>query len=511
MEEHDDAIPLVRHEGVLSLDDLKLRLRYVEETKGEMFEGVHYGKIPGTPKPSLWKPGAEMLFARFQLHPTYEVVVDDLPGDHIRVRSKCKLFHVVTGRQEGEAVAVCTTKEKKYRYTLAERTCPKCGLAAIIKGKEEYGGGFICFAKKGGCGAKFADADKSITDQKLGQVENPDLADKWNTITQMATKRSMVSACLVATAASEFFTQDDDSDQRPSEPAPEEEKGKRLKMEPMPEESQQQQSAAGTERLATRGQRDIVVMSMKRWKVSDGDFGRYLKETYQVDALEQLPQRHLTRVLEWLELRGTDHSNEGTIAPPPASQPPAAPVLREIAGTIASIAVGAKVTQLQVRQADRKEYALFFRDPPLGMPAQDVGRHWEHLISLPCTAKCEPVKNEQGTVMLMLREIKVDLPPPQSKESKQRTFKEMQAAHDKRGNGLLSEHQKEALLHEADLASLIPADFDAFLVENYHQHTLDTLPAREYGSVLEHLKSGFAGGWVLDNGPMAPPQQQPVA
>jgi len=35
--------------------------------------------------------------------------------------------------------------------------CPECGVtSAIIKGKEEYGGGWLCFAKKGGCGAKFS-------------------------------------------------------------------------------------------------------------------------------------------------------------------------------------------------------------------------------------------------------------------------------------------------------------------------------------------------------------------
>lgn len=34
--------------------------------------------------------------------------------------------------------------------------CPVCGVVgAIIKGKPEYGGGWLCFQKKGGCGAKF--------------------------------------------------------------------------------------------------------------------------------------------------------------------------------------------------------------------------------------------------------------------------------------------------------------------------------------------------------------------
>ena len=33
--------------------------------------------------------------------------------------------------------------------------CPHCGADAIIRGREEYGGGWLCFKKKGGCGAKF--------------------------------------------------------------------------------------------------------------------------------------------------------------------------------------------------------------------------------------------------------------------------------------------------------------------------------------------------------------------
>jgi hypothetical protein len=35
--------------------------------------------------------------------------------------------------------------------------CPTCGVNAIIKGKEEYGGGWLCFKKKGGCGDKFTE------------------------------------------------------------------------------------------------------------------------------------------------------------------------------------------------------------------------------------------------------------------------------------------------------------------------------------------------------------------
>jgi hypothetical protein len=37
------------------------------------------------------------------------------------------------------------------------KTCPKCGKAAVIKGKPEFGGGYVCWKREGGCGSKFPD------------------------------------------------------------------------------------------------------------------------------------------------------------------------------------------------------------------------------------------------------------------------------------------------------------------------------------------------------------------
>src|SRR5205085_7043391 len=90
----------------------------------------------------------------------------------------------------------------------AQRTCPACGQAAIVKGREEYGGGWLCFRKRGGCGAKYADGDGVIESQQTGRVFNPDIADQVNTIQKMAQKRALVGAVLLAVNASEFFTQD---------------------------------------------------------------------------------------------------------------------------------------------------------------------------------------------------------------------------------------------------------------------------------------------------------------
>ncbi|HYP53630.1 MAG TPA: hypothetical protein VEQ42_08820, partial [Pyrinomonadaceae bacterium] len=107
-----------------------------------------------------------------------------------------------------EADGSCNSREQKYRWREAQRVCPDCGASAIIKGREEYGGGWLCFKKKGGCGAKFPDGDASIETQQTGRVPNADIADQVNTIQKMAQKRSLVAATLLAVNASEFFTQD---------------------------------------------------------------------------------------------------------------------------------------------------------------------------------------------------------------------------------------------------------------------------------------------------------------
>lgn len=68
--------------------------------------------------------------------------------------------------------------------TGAGSKCPKCGAAAIIKGQEQYGGGWICWKKQGGCGAKFSqhpdtmkptqpgEAGDEMTDEEIQRFRN---------------------------------------------------------------------------------------------------------------------------------------------------------------------------------------------------------------------------------------------------------------------------------------------------------------------------------------------------
>jgi len=181
---------------------------------GIMKPGVDYGIIPGTSKNTLLKAGAEKATSFFGLSARFRdsVAVEDFTGrDHdgepfFYYRRTCELWRgdYLIASVDGS----CNSFEKKYRWRGGERVCPNCGKATIIKGKEEYGGGWLCFAKRGGCGSKFGDKDQSIIGQEVGQVKNPDIADLANTILKMADKRALVAATLIATGLSEYFTQD---------------------------------------------------------------------------------------------------------------------------------------------------------------------------------------------------------------------------------------------------------------------------------------------------------------
>jgi hypothetical protein len=219
------TVELVRRPGIVTADDLmpvlditravQRRNFMVEVTRKLMVAGVDYGVIPGTgSKPTLLKPGAERLCTLFGLSQRLQekAVIEDWTGEayggeaffYYRYLIRLIRNHITLG----EGIGSCNSREIKFRYRQAERQCPECGNAAIIKGKEEYGGGWVCFHKKGGCGAKFKDGDEQIEAQTVGRVLNPDIADSVNNMQKMAHKRALVAAVLIATNASEFYSQD---------------------------------------------------------------------------------------------------------------------------------------------------------------------------------------------------------------------------------------------------------------------------------------------------------------
>jgi len=188
--------------------DLVDRLDKIREAMDNaMQEDVDYGKIPGTDKPTLLKPGAEKLAVMFRLD--VQTTHDEKwgPGDHLTVPAYTVIYDAPTGTRLGRGEGMCSTREHKYAYRKQERACPSCSKATVFRSKKE-GEGWYCWAKKGGCGAQFPVDDARITSQATDEIDNPDLPDLWNTIIKMARKRAIVDAVLLVTGASALFTQD---------------------------------------------------------------------------------------------------------------------------------------------------------------------------------------------------------------------------------------------------------------------------------------------------------------
>jgi len=199
-------VPLTQN--ALAPKEVKNQVALIQEImRDAMQKDVHYWKIPGTNTPTLLQPGAQKIALTFQFTPLFEVNALDLGNGHREYEAACTLTHR-DGTVLGQGVGNCNTMESKYRYRKSERNCPVCGQAAIIKGLDKYGGGWLCYKKKGGCGAKWDDGAQEIEGQQAGQVEHDNPADYYNTCKKMAAKRAYVHAVINTTGASDIFTQD---------------------------------------------------------------------------------------------------------------------------------------------------------------------------------------------------------------------------------------------------------------------------------------------------------------
>lgn len=184
---------------------------YLQESKDGGNDGGDYGIIPGAGKKKvLLKSGAEKLCDVYGLADTYSVISsrEDFATGLFEYTLECRLQSRVDDSLVGSGLGSCSSFESKYRWRDSQRLCPTCSKATIIKGREEYGGGWLCFAKKGGCGAKFKAGDASIEGQATGRSENPDIIDTRNTVLKMAKKRAKIDAVIGVTRSSGIFTQD---------------------------------------------------------------------------------------------------------------------------------------------------------------------------------------------------------------------------------------------------------------------------------------------------------------
>lgn len=256
--------------------------------KAVMKNDVHYGKIPGCGKGKvLLKAGAEKLVLAFRFSTDFEIETVAMPGGHREYSITCNIKSIATGVFIGQGVGCCSTMETKFRFRKAEQTCPECGEAAIIKGKQQYGGGWLCFKAKGGCGAKFKDGDETIENQEMGRIEHDNPADYYNTVKKMAKKRALVDAVLSATGASDIFEQDLEElpeDELPTIPKDKEPEGSK----------NNQPGKTGDTVPAKEGQLKTIRKQLEKKGLDD----KYITEQMDIPNLEDLQSHKVNEALQ---------------------------------------------------------------------------------------------------------------------------------------------------------------------------------------------------------------------
>lgn len=165
-DEQTTQLALADQQGALEVQQQVNQLQYL--MRQVLKDGEHFGIVPGTRggKPTLYQSGAEKIAFMFKLVPRYRVEKISLGGGHREVEVTCTLYQRGSDVVEGEGIGSCSTMESKYRY------------------RKQWEGG------------------------QSRRVENPDIADTYNTVLKMAKKRALVDAVKSTTAASDIFTQD---------------------------------------------------------------------------------------------------------------------------------------------------------------------------------------------------------------------------------------------------------------------------------------------------------------
>lgn len=160
----DPKLPVTRED----LNNASERRKMLKEfVQSQMVSNVDFGVIPGTPKPSLYQPGAQKLAQLFGLGVRFinkEKEVN-LHENFAMFTYTAEVYHLRSGTVIAQCEGSCNSQEKKYR-----------------------------------------------TRTYNGAKEETPIGDVMNTLMKMAQKRAYVGGIIQGTGASDFYTQDIDDD-----------------------------------------------------------------------------------------------------------------------------------------------------------------------------------------------------------------------------------------------------------------------------------------------------------
>lgn len=195
MTEDNKALVISETGFVMAPTIVKQRMAEIEQYRAIMREGEDYGTIPGTPKPTLYQPGADTLCIAAGLgvgEPVIERATEDWEFGFFFYLIKQPLIDQ-TGNIVAWGIGSCSSKEDKYAW----RWVPIFKLSDEDK-KAAEGEQWHREWRVSKGGKRFL----------MYRMPNPDPYSQANTILKMATKRAYVSATLRATGAHRVFTQD---------------------------------------------------------------------------------------------------------------------------------------------------------------------------------------------------------------------------------------------------------------------------------------------------------------
>lgn len=163
----------------------------------QMVKDTDFGLIPGTQKPSLWKPGAEKLLffhgygVRLESMPN---TVLDWQNNFWNFEYKASIFNKRTGTVVAETIGSCNSREPKFLYQwVNEKKLPIGYDRATLQTRDgKYG--------------------------KEYRVQNTEQAGQVNTFQKISQKRAFVGATLIACRAGFFFGQQFEEDDIVDEP-----------------------------------------------------------------------------------------------------------------------------------------------------------------------------------------------------------------------------------------------------------------------------------------------------
>jgi hypothetical protein len=263
--------------------EIKAQVQAIQQVmEAVMKPDVHYGKIPGTQKNTLYKAGSEKILSTFRI--AVDPVVEDLST------ADCYRYRVVargvlpTGEIVGAGVGEASTDEEKYRWR-----------------------GAVCQAE---FNATPEDRKRVKWDRygKETQQVRTNPADLANTVLKMAKKRAQIDLTLTATGASDVFEQD-------LEDMPEELRGEITSQRTTtskPQSAQPREKAPGNDgKIVSEAQSKMLYAKLKNKGITPESFCAH----YKIEKVQDLPFSEMNPALKLIDA--------GEIAEVAASSQPA--------------------------------------------------------------------------------------------------------------------------------------------------------------------------------------------